>query len=168
MLRISNFLLFQAGWFACVLLGDAWAVATTLTIVLVHCLWVVRFSEISVSRELSWILCVLFCGLLLESLYFGAGILVRQDGITFPPIWLLCIWVLFATVIRFSLAWLRARLLLAAICAAISGPSSYYAGALMNVKVDIGQPIVFSLVFIGIIWLLVFPTLMFFSKPSIN
>lgn len=164
MLKLSNFLLFQAGWFVCIFLGDFWAVGITLLIVTLHCYWVVRLSGKSIINELQWIFAVFCCGLLLESLYFGSVLLVRVDSVAFPPIWLLCVWVLFATTIRFSLAWLKPRLLLAAIFAAISAPLSYYAGASISPTVDLVQPATFGLFIVGLTWFIVFPMMLFFSS----
>jgi hypothetical protein len=168
MLTLVNFLLFQAGWFVCVLLGSFWAVIFTAFALVVHCCCVVRLSGKSVNNELLWVFSVLCVGLLLESLYFGLGILIREDGVEFPPAWLLCLWVLFSTTVRYSLAWLRQRLILAVSCVAISAPSSYYAGALMSDTVDMAQPVGFALFLIGITWVVAFSLMLFFSPIKIH
>lgn len=166
MLLVSNIVLFQIGWFACVLLGDVWALLIAASIVVVHCLYVVPSARIKVAQELQWLIVVLLVGFCVELFFFGNSILVREDGSNMPPLWLLCLWVLFATTMRFSLAWLQRRLLLAAAFAFVSGPSSYYAGAHLSESVYIASniPIAQSLFVIGVVWAFVFPLLMYLSS----
>ncbi len=44
------------------------------------------------------------------------------------PIWMVALWVAFATTLRSSLGWLRGRYVLGAMLGAVSGPLSYLAG----------------------------------------
>jgi len=128
---VLNVLLFQIGWFACVLgaaHGLAWAGAfTALAIVAWH---VVRAGDW--RRELALVACAAALGVVFESLLvqsgwirFGAGVLI-EGAATY---WMVALWALFATTMNVSLRGLRAHGWLAALLGAIGGPLAYYAGA---------------------------------------
>jgi hypothetical protein len=127
----SNVLLFQAGWFACVLgaaHGMPWVgVVAAAAIVGWHVLRAPR-----PRRELALIALSAAVGALFETLLmregwvrFDTGVLV--DGAA--PYWMVALWALFATTLNVSLRALRTRLGLAALLGAVGGPAAYYAGA---------------------------------------
>ncbi|MDH4173851.1 MAG: DUF2878 domain-containing protein [Betaproteobacteria bacterium] len=131
MAMVLNFVLFQMGWFACVLgaaHGLAWAGAlTALAIVAWH---VVRAGDW--QRELLLVACAVALGIVFESLLvqsgwvrFGAGVVI-EGAATY---WMVALWALFATTLNVSLRGLRAHGWLAALLGAIGGPLAYYAGA---------------------------------------
>jgi Protein of unknown function (DUF2878) len=128
---VLNVVLFQVGWFACVLgaaHGLAWAGAlSALAIVAWH---VARAGE--PRRELALVVCAAALGAVFETLLvqsgwirFGAGVLI-EGAATY---WMVALWALFATTLNVSLRSLRNRAWLAALLGAIGGPVAYYAGA---------------------------------------
>ncbi len=128
---VLNILLFQIGWFACVLGAAhdlAWAGAlTALAIVAWH---VARARD--PKSELMLVACAAALGVVFESLLvqsgwirFGAGVLI-EGAATY---WMVALWALFATTLNVSLRGLRARSWLAGLLGAIGGPLAYAAGA---------------------------------------
>lgn len=126
-----NIVLFQIGWFACVLgaaHGYAWAGAlAALAIVAWH---VARAGN--PRREAALVAFAAALGVVFESLLvqsgwirFGTGVWV-EGAATY---WMVALWALFATTLNVSLRALRARAWLAALLGAIGGPLAYYAGA---------------------------------------
>jgi len=128
---LVNFVLFQLGWFACVIgAGRGFPMSGTavaLLIVAVHVLRAARPVD-----EMKLIGVALAIGLVWDSalassgwIRFTSGVLV--DGVA-PP-WILALWSLFATTLNVSLGWLKGRIVLAALLGAVAGPLSYWAGA---------------------------------------
>ena len=130
MAKFWNFVLFQLGWFACVL-GAAnkevlWAVLGTLTYVAFH-----AWRSPSPRAEISLLVKALALGVLADSLIMHLGYIDFRDSWPSPylsPLWMWALWLLVATTINGSLSWLRGRPILAAFLGAICGPMSYEAG----------------------------------------
>ncbi len=132
--RTINFVLFQAGWFACVLAAarDLSAAGTLAAagIVAFHILRATR-----PLRSAAFILGVGVLGVLWDSTLAAMGWVSYQSGVLIPgtaPVWIAALWALFATTLNSSLAWLQGRPGLAAVFGALGGPLSYWAGERMG------------------------------------
>ena len=110
-LIVSNFLLFQIGWFACV--GSAAAhqpwigPLVTMGVVVVH---VLRAS--TPQAELTLVALALAIGLVFDSFLVWQGWLQYSSGMALPnvaPYWIVALWGLFATLLNVSLRWMRGR-----------------------------------------------------------
>jgi hypothetical protein len=130
MLILTNFLIFQIGWLACVLGGAnhlPWAGTGVAALAVA---W--HLSQAAAPRrELTLVLAVGLLGALWDSLLVAAGLLQYPSGTLVPgtaPHWIVAMWLLFATTLNVSLRWLRQRYTLAAIFGALGGPLAYYAG----------------------------------------
>ena len=128
---LVNFVLFQLGWFACVIgAGRGAPAAGTIFALLIVVAHVVRAA--SPIEEMKLLGVALALGLVWDSalastgwIRFTSGVVV--DGVA-PP-WILALWALFATTLNVSLGWLKGRPLVAALLGAVAGPLSYWAGA---------------------------------------
>lgn len=160
---VQNILLFQLGWFACVLAGASdhpWVgTITACVIVVLHLLR----SYIPVD-ELKLVLCVTFIGVTWDSILtmamlmrFDSGILV--DGMV--PHWLIAMWALFATTLNVSLRWLRSSYMLTAVIGLIGGPAAYYAGHRLGAVTFSDTPV--TLLVIGVGWMVILPILVHLS-----
>lgn len=162
--KVLNFVLFQLGWFACVissaakqpLLGSAVAAA----IIGWH-LW--RAPQ--PTREFYLIGTAMLIGVMWDSL------LVWQDWLNYPagmliantaPYWIVMLWALFATTLNLSLRWLKQHMRLAIVLGAVAGPLAYYGGARLG-ALDFVQP-VNALVALAIGWAVFTPLLVLLSK----
>lgn len=152
---LLNAVLFQLGWFCCVVGGDEAAFTATAVILFLHG-W---FFSVK-NFEWFFILTVALLGLTVDSLFAFFNVLQFESvSLINTPLWLLCIWVLFAATLNHSLAWLQHRLYWAALLGGISGPLSYLAGSKLA-GVQMLQPMILSLAVISLTWVLVMPLLL--------
>ncbi len=161
---LLNFLLFQIGWFGCVL-GAAHHVpllgtAVAFGIVGVH-LWFVK----EVHRELSFVLVVGILGTLWESIVVTYGWIEYASGYFnsyLPPQWIIAMWFLFATTLNVSLRWLRKSVFLSILCGGVFAPVAYYGGYRLGAVLfpDMTQALVIQ----GLGWSILLP--LFFMIAS--
>jgi hypothetical protein len=131
MLRfILNLAAFQVGWFACVLGGAQglpWLGVGVVALVAALHLWL----SSSPARETLLLLIVGTLGALWDGLLVRFGFLEYPSGMVLPwlaPVWIIAMWVCFATTLNVALGWLKGRWYLATLFGAIGGPLAYYAG----------------------------------------
>jgi hypothetical protein len=154
-----NFLAFQAGWFASVL-GAAnympWiGPAVVLAVVILH-LRQAKRPEL----EAGLLVASGVIGLCFDSLLVSLGWVTYPSGLissSFAPYWIVTMWVLFATTLNSSMAWLKGRHVLAAVLGAVAGPMSYIGGAKLG-GIEFVEP-GGALVFLAIGWAAAMPVL---------
>lgn len=164
MRQVLNFILFQLGWFTCVL-GAANDVAwlgpvTVLAIVIIHLVLCLR-----PSAELKLVLWAMTLGLATDSLLLASGWLSYPGGSlagSFAPYWIVAMWALFATTLNVSMRWLKGRFGLAILMGAIGGPLSYYGGQKLGAMVFIAP--VQALIALAIAWAIAMPLLMWLAE----
>lgn len=165
-----NIVLFQVGWFSCIGFGGVIALFATLGILLAHFYLLVKRQDY--SKEIRLIVKVFLVGVVIEIAAINLGALVplvEEDILAFsqyfPPLWLLCLWLLFATTLSHGLLWMQSRIVLCVVFAAISAPSSYFAGAALSPYMSLGESVIISLSIIGLLWAVAFPLMMRFFVP---
>jgi hypothetical protein len=131
---IANFIVFQIGWFACVLAGAhdrPWLGAgAALAIVAVHVARAERPGNEAVLVLLAGVI-----GLVFDSALVAAGWVRYASGAVvagFAPQWIVALWLLFATTLNVSLRWLRRMPLVSALLGGIGGPLAYWGGARLD------------------------------------
>jgi hypothetical protein len=156
--RLLNYILYQAGWFACVL-GAAWGYAAAgtciglLTLALHFGLAQHRRAELELALAAAAIgLCVDTTQIWLGTLHFGAGTVVAW----LPPPWMVVIWMQFATTFHYSLRWLQHRPLRAALFGAVGGPLAFWAGRRLGV-VELHPDLWPSLLSLAVLWSVAMP-----------
>jgi hypothetical protein len=157
MLGVVNFLVFYAGWFACV--GGAatgWTLlgpAVAMLLVSVH-LGVVQQRV----REAGLIAAVGAVGWLVETLHVAGGAIRYGPSALWVwavPGWMVALWVIFATTLTTSMRWLARRYALAAVLGAVCGPLSYYYGLRLGA---VAMPdVTYSMVFFATTWAATLP-----------
>jgi len=158
---ILNLLVFQLGWLACVLGGNAYALIYTPLALAFH-----HWFVLQRTNEWRMVALVAATGCLWDALMAFSGVINYVDANFIGlPIWLICLWLLFATTFHHSLCWLANHLWLAAVFAAVFGPISYWAGSQLS-SADIGLPIIGSLAIIAAGWSLLFPAGIYFVGKS--
>ena len=86
-----------------------------------------------------------------------SGIIVYADaGPAAIPVWLICLWFLFATTFMHCLLWLGRYLHLAIALAAVFGPATYWAGASLT-DAELATPLAASLGVMALVWAILFP-----------
>lgn len=149
---LINLALFQSGWFICVVGGDVYAIVFTVAALFIHN-WLVLSSPV----EWKLISIVVLVGCLWDVLMAQTGVISYGDPTLFGiPVWLVCLWLLFATTFMHALFWMNQHLALAVIFAAIFGPASYWAGSKLT-DAELGLPLMTSLLIMAVGWALLFP-----------
>lgn len=159
--RLLNLVLFQGGWFFCVL-GAAWGRPWTGTVLglatgLAH-LAMVRDRR----REGELLLGALALGLVVDTVHLRMGTLVFQGGFLisdFAPPWLLVLWLQFATTLRYCLHWLAGRYVLGGLLGAVAGALAYGAGVRLGAA-SFGPDTITAMLRIGLSWGLALPLLL--------
>lgn len=156
---IINALAYQAIWFSAILWATTGAV--------VGCVIILFLLSISDRRgdDLRMAGFLIFLGLLVDGSLQQVGFFTFTTGGSPIPFWLLVIWAGLATTIHHSLAWLKNKLLLAAIFGAVGGPLAYWAGTRMGAA-SFNWSLTSSLLVLAAIWSLIFPTIMLFSREQ--
>lgn len=156
---------FQAGWFVCILAGNLASVIYTLLFLVAH-FWLLLYNKahnnrhLFVRKEVLWVMIVLCLGAIVETIYFSAGFLYIGTPknlfaqALLPPIWLLCIWIIFSLALRTCLSFLFYKPTLSYLACIIFVPANYYAGAKLNNDVNINEPYLLSLALMTLIWIL--------------
>lgn len=123
---LLNVAAFQAGWFACVLGGSRVGAAVAAVILTLHLCYLARPNEWRWLAGFAGLGAIVDGGLTLAGGFdFGE----RPEVLGVLPLWLWLLWPLFATLLHHSLHWLWRHPWLATLGGAVSGPSSYFAGA---------------------------------------
>lgn len=154
---LVNALLFQLGWWTCILAGNGpwlWIVAAVLAI---HLLWTSSWHA-----EGKLLISVLLAGCALDSFLLNLGVFQLSSESKIIPLWWALLWPLLGSTLNHSLAWSAKPWWLASLVGAIGGPLSYYAGVqLAGVQMPHGQwP---TLLLLALIWAGVLPLLHAFS-----
>ncbi len=140
MRNLANFLIFQIGWFACVVSaskGDVWTGAIVASaLVGFHLYAVAPASQRRQQARLIGLTCLL--GTLADSGLHGLDVLryptsAEAWGWPLTPPWISALWALFATLPSHSLGWLKGRRGLAFALGALGGPASFLAGTYQGV-----------------------------------
>ena len=161
---LANALLFQLGWFACVLspLNPQWPwlLGVPLLVIGLHLAWIGRGI-----REARLLLGVLLLGVALDSLLLHLGLFDFGEPRLLIPLWLALLWLLLATTLGHCLAWAARPWWRASLLGAVSGPLSYYAGAQLagvGLPLDTGP----SLLALAVTWALLLPLLLAWGRSS--
>ncbi len=155
---ITNAILFNIGWIACVAGGDKIALLTGLVILTIHFLWVNKDPQ-----EWRIIFTVMSIGIIIDSIWFYSGLMKNADHSLLIPVWLIVLWVIFATTINNCLRWLHGRPALGALVGLIFGPFAYWMGANISTVV-IKEPLIQSMLLIGFGWMLMLPSFFILTR----
>lgn len=157
--NVLNFILFQIGWFACVVYPDLLGPVLVLFLLLFH------FVFVSQNRftELQFIGLGTIVGSLLDGLWFRLGILDDGTGaVLITPPWLVAMWAIFMTTLSHSLNWISRKIWLAFVFAPFAGSFAYWSASQMG-AVEFPE-LAPSLIALALGWLVVFPLLLFARK----
>ncbi len=129
-LTLTNFVLFQIGWFACVL-GSAYSypLLGTLIAILIVSYHILRSAQ--PGQEVWLVMLAIGIGGSWDSLLVWMQWITYNNGMwaeNMAPYWIVALWALFATTLNVSLRWMKGRWFLAVLSGAIAGPLAYYGG----------------------------------------
>ena len=155
---LANAVLFQCGWFACVLGGDSGWLLVVGAVLAIHLLWISSWS-----REGRVILAVTLLGTVVDTALRTFGVFHFSFPGPLIPFWLVLLWALLATTLRHCLAWSAQPWWRASVLGAVGGPLSYYAGSQLA-GVSFGYGTAPTLVGLALLWALVFPALHWIAR----
>ena len=162
---VINFLLFQLGWFACVL-GGAYDQVIIGCLIAVTVMAFHLYHASAPMREFSLLSAALIIGFIYESIMVTVALARYDHGQFFSaiaPLWIILMWPLFATTLNISMRWLKnLSLLLTAFIGAIFAPLAYLAGERLGAVVYDDD--ILSLGVISIAWALLLPLMVILSS----
>lgn len=164
MMLVSNVVLFQIGWFSCVLSAAAhqpWiGLLVAMGVVIIHLL-----RTPMPIMELKLVLLALAIGLVFDSFLVWRGWLIYSSGIllsNIAPYWIVALWGLFATLLNVSLRWMKGRWVIAVLFGAAGGPAAYYGGIRLGALEFANMPA--GLIALAIGWAVLTPLLLALSS----
>lgn len=156
MQKTANFLLFYVGWYICVSMHNIVAATIGLTIAILNII-IMRYD----GKEVLIILGLALFGLLSEALAYLLDIYrftYVDNFIDAQNLWLVTLWILFMTTFGGSLQFIKKySILILAILGLVGGVLSYYFAYKLNAIYFNSS--IFSLIYIGIVWAVLFPIL---------
>ncbi|MEQ1772429.1 MAG: DUF2878 domain-containing protein [Burkholderiales bacterium] len=161
---LANAVLFQLGWFACVLgaaQGHPWA-GTALAGCIVA--WHIRCAA-RPADEIRLVALVVLIGAVWDSLLVTLGWIAYPSGTLLSgaaPYWIVALWALFATSLNVSMRWLKERRWLAALLGALCGPLSYWAAVRLGAVEFVHSLRAIAALSLG--WSMIMPALMLLSQ----
>jgi len=161
---VINVVLYQLGWFACVLgaaHGLPWiGPLAAAAIIAWHLARAARARPESALVACAVLPGALFDTLLVQSgwVHFSAGALIAGTA----PCWMMALWAIFATTLNVSLRSLRTHPVLAMILGALGGPLAYFAGARLGALAFVAAGPALSAIAIG--WAVLTPVLLLAAR----
>ena len=152
-----NALWFQSTWFLCVLGREA-LLPITLGMIALHFLLVA-----SASQELRRLAPIAAVGIGVDALLSAAGIF--DFGPVLLPLWLMALWIAFATTLTRALAVFGRNPWLAAAIGSVGVPFNYLVGAKMGAVTLPMNPVVTALVLVSV-WAVLLPVLYRIAGPT--
>ena len=161
-IKVVNFAWFQGIWWLVILFQNQ-AVIPVLGLI---ALWLVLSSKR--IKDIKLMSAIFVLGTLVDALLTYSGLFIFNETealLSFwpIPIWLSLLWVAFAGTVYHSLTVFKGRPVLASIAGAVFAPLSYIAGAKFG-AVELGASILFSYIFIALVWSVVFPLCFYLSN----
>lgn len=156
---VTNVVLFQVGWFACVLGAANGVPWIGLVAVGAVAAWHIAQAR-DRSAELRLLLLATGLGALFETLLARTGWMQFNAGVWvagMAPAWMVVLWANFATMLNVSLRPLRDRLLLVALLGAVGAPIAYFGGSRLG-ALELTE-VAPALIAVGAGWLLLAPVL---------
>lgn len=161
---IINAVLFQLGWFACVLgAANQLPLLGIITVMLIVAYHLSRAAQ--PLQEVKLLALTLLIGFSWDSSLVYAGLLQYDSGIlhfSLAPLWIIAMWALFASTLNVSLNWLKQRYLVATLFGLVGGPLAFYGGFKLG-AVTFSDTLM-AMIVIGVGWALMMPLLMWISQ----
>ena len=157
---IANVVLYQIGWFGCVLAAASGRPILAMLVALASAAFHLALAN-NRRLEASVLLVSGLTGLVVDTATVQLGILsfpAQLGPAGMAPLWIVALWMQFGMTLRFCFSWLSGRYLLASVLGFFGGPLSFLAGARLG-AVEVGEPFVVSLLLLGALWSAALPLL---------
>jgi hypothetical protein len=152
----SSAIIFNAIWLGCAAGNNLLAIIVTALYLPFH-----GWFFVQKKQEFIFIAGLALVGIVLDSFLTTIGVIEFSQRFSvgpvfITPVWLMCLWLCFATTIHHGFHWLHQRLAIAAVLSVFSVPSSYIIGARLSGS-TIADPVQLFFVY-ACVWGLLFPT----------
>lgn len=157
---VINFILFQVGWFACVIGAAKHMPGLGVLVMLAIVVWHLMQAK-QPKRELALLLIVLVIGGTFDQIMLNHQLISYESHgwiNTLVPVWILALWAEFVTILNVSLRWMRDRWLIAVLFGAIGGPLAYMGAAKLGAVTLNMMPASFIALSIG--WAILTPLML--------
>lgn len=155
-LDLINAIVAQTAWWICVLAAKSSPllipIAATFFVIAVHFVLVAT----NWRRDLLVLFIFTIYGSILDSLLIRQGVYILPDGGQLAPVWLICLWSIYATNLEYSLKWVARRPWLGVALGAFFGPLSYAAGSTFGILI-LREPKWESIAISSLMWALSTP-----------
>ncbi len=158
--KIVNVMLYQVGWFCCVL-GGAWGYPVVGSLLALLLVGIHLLLASSPKSEALLLLAACILGIIVDSTQQALGLFTFKTEPGWPlwlPLWVFVIWAQFATLFHYALYWLKERYLLAGLFGMIGGPLAYWAGIRLGAA-SFGENPVATIIVLAAVWATVTPVL---------
>jgi hypothetical protein len=155
-----NIIIFNLLWLGLVLGRDS-LIHLTLPSLLIYLACLLRIGDLKVHQ----ILLPAIIGITVDSSLTFFGIFIFPDSSLIIPFWLIVLWINFSTTITLSLSFIGKNKLVAFGLGATALPFNYTVGERLG-AVTFGEPYLFSIMVIVLVWSVSFPILFMVSHEN--
>lgn len=158
---VINAVAFQIAWFAALYGGIYDWLTLALLPALLAAIWHLSRHHSHITKEIGLFVGVIILGFFIEAAFIALGAITFIGTPLFgfgPPLWILAMWLAFATLPHGCLGWLRGKWVLQIILGGLTGPLSYLAGGKLG-GATLHEPVLTSLAIIGIGWAIALPVI---------
>lgn len=161
---VINFILFQIGWFACVI--GAAKQMPWLGVIVVAAIVAWHLSQAKQPKlEVYLLTLTIIIGAIYDQTLLQNNLLTYQAhgwSNKLTPAWILALWAEFATILNVSLRWMHGRWLIAVLFGAIGGPLAYIGAARLGAVSLNALPLSYVALSVG--WAIITPLLLKLSE----
>jgi len=149
-------------WLGCVVGREQWFFLVA-PIVISYAALLLSQKDIKASQ----ILIPIAFGICIDSILTALGVFQFERSSTIPPLWLMILWIAFATALVKSLAVFGRNKLLAAALGAIVFPLNYSAGERLG-AVTFAEGYLTAVISLSVIWALCLPLLYYIAEGALE
>ena len=158
--KFLNIVVFNLLWVGLVLGRDS-LIHLTLPSLLIYLVCLLRIGDLKLHQ----ILLPATIGITIDSSLTFFGIFIFPDSSLIIPFWLIVLWINFSTTITLSLSFIGKNKLVASGLGATALPFNYTVGERLG-AVTFGEPYLFSILVIVLVWSVSFPILFMVSHEN--
>ena len=158
--KFLNIIVFNLLWIGLVL-GRESLIHLTLPSLLIYLACLLRIGDLKIHQ----ILLPAAIGITIDSSLTFFGIFIFPDSSLIIPFWLIVLWINFSTTINLSLSFIGKNKLIAFGLGATALPFNYTVGERLG-AVTFGEPYLFSILVLVLVWSVSFPILFMVSHEN--
>ena len=158
--KFLNIIVFNLLWIGLVLGRDS-LIHLTLPSLLIYLACLLRIGDLKLHQ----ILLPALIGIMIDSSLTFFGIFIFTESSLIVPFWLIVLWVNFSTTLNLSLSFIGKKKLVAFGLGATALPFNYTVGERLG-AVTFGEPYLFSILILVLVWSVSFPILFMVSHEN--